>query len=94
MAVSGPERVIHRPCTTAPPPRRLVSPDGRLWLSLRAALVAVQVACLTVVGWIGATLTLLPVALRGAPVGRKVWPREPHLVRILEPAPPHEALPR
>jgi hypothetical protein len=74
------------------PPQRAFSHAARLWLSLRAALVAPQVACLTLVGWIGATLTLLPLALRGAPIGRRVWAGEPGVVRLLEP--PREAFPR
>lgn len=74
--------------------RRVPSDEGRLWLSLRTGVVAVQVAFLTLVGWMGAILTLLPLAIRGAPIGRKVRVSAPQVMRLLEPAPPREVLPR
>ena len=95
MSVSGPEPVLHEPCTTVALQRRWVpSGEGRLRPSLGTALVTIQVACLTLVGWIGATLTLLPLAIRGAPVGRRVRASAPRVMRLLEPVPPREVLPR
>jgi hypothetical protein len=90
----GPERALHQPCTTEALQRQAPFREGRLWLGLRTALVAIQVACLTLVGWIGATLTLLPLALRGEPLGRRVWAGAPRVMRLLEPPPPREVLPR
>jgi hypothetical protein len=43
----------------------------RLRLLLQTALVAIQVVWFTVVGWIGATITLLPLAVRGGPLDRR-----------------------
>jgi hypothetical protein len=91
LSVPGPEPSLHPPCTVAPAPRRTVSRSGRLRLGVRAVLVAIQVACVTLVGWIGATLTVLPLALRG-PAGRRVLAGGASVVRLL--APPREALPR
>jgi hypothetical protein len=68
--------------------------DEGFWLGLRTALVAVQVVCFTLIGWVGATLVLLPLALRGAPAGRRPWAGAPPVVRLLEPSPPREVLPR
>ncbi len=67
---------------------------ARLRLGLRTTLVALQVACLTLVGWIGATLTLLPLALRGAPVGRTDWSGRENVIRLLGTTPPRDAVPR
>ena len=92
MLASGPEPAP-QPQRAAPPQLRPSFREGRFWLGLRAALVALQVACLTVIGWIGATLTLLPLALRGAPAARRVWLRRSITVRLLD-ARPREALPR
>ncbi len=95
MSASGPEPALLDPRTTvAPQPRRIPLAEGRLWLDLRGALVAVQVACLTLVGWVGAMLTLLPLAMRGGPLGRRVRVGTSRVVRLLEPTPPREALPR
>lgn len=95
MSAFGTEPALREPCTTAALQRRRVPfGEGRLWLSLRTALVAVQVAWLTLVGWIGATVTLLPLVIRGAPIGRRVRASAPRMMRLLESAAPREVLPR
>ncbi len=96
MSASGPEPALLDARSTVAPPRRPAHlGEGRLWLGLRTGLVAVQVACLTLVGWAGAILTLLPLAIRGGPIGRRIRVGVPRVVRLLEPAPPREeVLPR
>ncbi len=94
MSASAPEPSIHPACTVARAPRTAPSLVGRLRLGFRTALIAAQVACMTLIGWIGATLTLLPLAVRGAPVGRSVWPERASVIRLLRTAPPREAVPR
>lgn len=95
LSASAPEPALHASCTiAAAPPRRATAGEGRLWLSLRTVLVGAQVAGFTLVGWLGATLTLLPLAIRGAPTGRRGRAGAPRMVRLLEDAPPEEVLPR
>jgi hypothetical protein len=94
LSATGPEVLLDRPCTAAAAQRRPLAREGRLWLSLRTALVAVQVACVTLIGWIGATLTLLPLAMRGAPAGRRVWSGQARVVRLLGSPRSREAVPR
>lgn len=43
----------------------------RLRLLVQSVAATVQVAWFTVMGWIGASITLLPLALHGGPVGRR-----------------------
>ncbi len=43
----------------------------RLRLLAQTAIATVQVAWFTLVGWIGATVTLLPLAFHGGPLGRR-----------------------
>ncbi len=92
MSASGPEPALQPSCVAAPQ-RRPRLREGRTWLTLRSVLIALQVVWWTLIGWIGATLTLLPLALQGAPAGRKVWVRRPRVVRLLD-ARPREVLPR
>lgn len=53
-----------------PSPRR--GEPRRLRLALQVLAASLQVAWLTLVGWVGAFLALLPVALQGAPLGHRV----------------------
>ncbi len=46
-------------------------------LALRAFATAALAYALTVVAWIATTLTLLPLALRGRPIGRRPAARSP-----------------
>jgi hypothetical protein len=92
LSAPGPQSALVESCTPAAPQRRAPFGEGRLWLSLRTVLVALQVAWLSLVGWIGGFVTLLPIAIDGAPLGRRVRPTAPRVMRLLEP--PREALPR
>ncbi len=95
MSASRPEpALVDARHIAVPQRRRLTLGDGRIWLGLRTSAVAVQVACLTLVGWAGAVLTLLPLAMRGGPIGRRVRIAAPRVVRLLEAGPPREVLPR
>jgi hypothetical protein len=94
LSVPGPEPLLHLPRADAPGPRRAPSGGGRARLGARTLLVAVQVACVSLVGWLGATLTLLPLALRGGPAGRRVLAARASVIRLQVTAPPREALPR
>lgn len=84
----------HLRIATVPVARRRA--DGRALLFLRAALVALQVAFLTVLGWVAATLALLPLAIRRVPLGRRLRPAARPTARIIPFAPRAraKALPR
>lgn len=94
MSLSGSQPALDEPRTTHAPPRRLPPGQRPFWLRLRTAVVALQVAWSSLVGWIGATLVLLPLAVRGAPLGRGLRPGVPGVVRLVPPSPPREAVPR
>ena len=72
--------------------QRALPRAARLEAGVRALPVAMQVAWLTVLGWVGATITLLPLAFRGAPLGRSSWPTTP--ARSLPAMPRRETVPR
>ncbi len=93
MSASGTEPVLQDLRTTVALQRRAPFREGRLRLGLRTALVAVQVVFFNLVGWMGATLTLLPLAIRGAPLGRRGRVDAPRVVHLLEPSQSREALP-
>ncbi len=76
MSPTVPHFALARPRAVRMPSRAGGAPE-RLRLLLQAVLVALQVAWFTLVGWLGATLALLPVAIRGAPVGRRAERRQP-----------------
>jgi hypothetical protein len=66
--------------TDAPAPR--ARPGGHRHerhavLAIRAFATAAVAYFLTVVAWIATTLTLLPLALRGSPIGRRPVARSP-----------------
>ncbi len=94
MLLHGPQPALDEPRTPHASRRR--GPPGQRppWLGLRTAVVALQVAWSSLVGWIGATLVLLPLAVRGAPLGRVVRPGVPGVVRLVPSSPPREAVPR
>ncbi len=95
LSASAPGPALHASCTiAAAPSRRAAAGEGRLRLGLRTILVGAQVAGFSLVGWLGATLTLLPLAIRGAPTGRRGRAGAPRMVRLLEDARPEEVLPR
>jgi len=62
-----PRAQAHRLGPAAPRP----PPGERIRLALVSVGVAIQIAWLTLFGWAGVLLTLLPLVLQGAPVGRR-----------------------
>ncbi len=62
----------HLRLATVPPPRR--AGERRLFLLLRAAFAAVALLWVTLVAWGAATVALLPLAFRRAPLGRRLRP--------------------
>lgn len=96
LQLPEPELSVLQARTDAFPQRRSPFREGRGWLTFRTAVVAAQVAWFTLLGWIGATLTLLPLALRGAPLGRSDWASTAGVIRLrlLQAEPPREVLPR
>jgi hypothetical protein len=64
-----PEPPARARARTGRAPSRAGRARERLGLLLQTVLVAVQVAWLTLVGWMGATMALLPAVLQGAPRG-------------------------
>ncbi len=68
---------VHRP---AAPRAGLAERAGeQLRWAFVSLTVAVQVAWFTLVGWVGASLALLPTVLQGGPVGRRVAREAPPL---------------
>ncbi len=71
------------PVSAAPDVRAPSGRGGRpqrerhVFLALRAFATAALAYALTVVAWIATTLTLLPLALRGRPIGRRPVARSP-----------------
>jgi hypothetical protein len=84
----------HLRIATAPTTRH--RGEGRFLLLLGATLLALQVAVLTLLGWMAATLALLPLAVRRTPLGRRLRPAAHPSARVIPFAPrPHQkALPR
>lgn len=66
---------------------------SQLMLILRAALAAVVVAWISVIAWVGATLALLPIVWRRAPLGRRLRPHQ-RQARVIPFQPRRRALPR
>jgi hypothetical protein len=62
-------------------------------LVLRTILVAVAVLWTSAFAWMGATLALLPVVWRRAPVGRRLRPRPSRDARVI-PFQRRQAVPR
>ena len=64
----------------APPPSGRVGGqqhERHVVLAFRAFATATVAYCVTVVAWIATTLTLLPIALRRGPIGRRPVARSP-----------------
>ena len=93
MPQPGPDSARrHLRLATSPALRR--RGDGRSLLFVRAALVAIQVTWLTLLGWVAATLALLPIVLRQSPAGRRLRPVPRRVARVIPLAPRQKALPR
>ncbi|HVI95221.1 MAG TPA: hypothetical protein VM753_14510 [Anaeromyxobacter sp.] len=61
--------------------------ERHVTLAIRAFATAAVAYCLTVVAWIATTLTLLPLALRGGPIGRRPAARPRGEPAVEPPAP-------
>ena len=75
--------------TDAPAPRARQGGhrhERHVVLAMRAFATAVVAYVLTVFAWIATTLTLLPLALRGRPIGRRPVARSPD-ESVAEPSP-------
>jgi hypothetical protein len=66
---------------------------GRLVFALRSILVAAAVLWISTVAWLGATLALLPLVWRRAPLGRRLRPRPSREVRVIPFQPRRQAMP-
>lgn len=69
-------------------PGRWMAAHARAWLSILASFLA------TLVAWFMATLALLPLLGRRAPVGRRLRRQAPREARIIPFQPRRRALPR
>jgi hypothetical protein len=78
----------------ATPPAARRPAENRVILFVRALAVAVGIAWLTVVGIAAATLALLPLLWRRAPLGRRLRPARPREGRVIPFQPRRQALPR
>lgn len=72
------------------PPRT----HGRVALTARALAVAVVLGWLALVACIAAAVALLPLAIAGAPLGRRLRPPAPREARIIPFQARRQALPR
>jgi hypothetical protein len=66
----------------------------QLRLVVRATLVALAVLWISLLAWAGATLALIPLVWRRAPLGRRLRPRPSREARVIPFQPRRQALPR
>ncbi len=91
-----PRPIAHGHLRLATPPDAHRS-DGRAALLARVLVVAAVAAGNTLAAWIAATLALLPLTWRRAPLGRRLHPPAPREARVIpfQPRQPRQrALPR
>lgn len=67
---------------------------GRVALTARTLAVAVVLGWLALVAWIAAAVSLLPLLVAGAPLGRRLRPPAPREARIIPFQARRQALPR
>lgn len=96
MPYPGPPAARGHLRLAGPPAERRRVAESRVVLRLRAAAAAVALFTLTLFASILATLALLPLTLRRAPVGVRLRPLHPREARVIpfERVRGREALPR
>lgn len=78
----------------APAPEGHAPSGRRAGLLARTAAVYLGLAWLAVAGYLAAVIALIPLLWRGAPLGRRLRPAEPHEARIISFQARRRALPR